>query len=167
MTDATERDEPVRIAPLGSGVYRLTTKLWLPRPRAEVFAFFGAAENLQRITPPFLGFEIFTDPPIAMGVGTLIDYRIKLNGLPMRWRTQITRWEPDDSFEDTQLRGPYRQWVHTHTFVDCHGGTLCTDQVDYAPPLRPIAGLINRIAVQGKVQKIFEYRQQKVRELFA
>lgn len=167
MTDATNLDEPVRIAPLGGGEYRLTAKLWLARPRNEVFAFFGAAENLQRITPPMLGFEIRTALPIEMGVGTLIDYRIKLNGLPMRWRTEITRWEPDDAFEDTQLRGPYRKWVHTHEFADMDGGTLCTDQVDYAPPLRPIAGLINKIAVQGKVQQIFEFRQRKMRELFS
>lgn len=167
MTDAKNYDEPVRIVPLGGGEYRLTAKLWLPRPRAEVFAFFGASENLQRITPPTLGFEIRTALPIEMGVGTLIDYRIKLHRLPMRWRTEITRWEPDDAFEDIQLRGPYRKWVHTHEFSDCEGGTLCTDRVDYAPPLRLVAGLINKVAVQGKVQTIFEYRQSKMRELFA
>ena len=95
-------------------VHTYQAELWLPRPRPEVFAFFAEARNLEAITPPWLKFEVLTPAPIAMRAGTLIDYRLRLHGFPIRWRTEITLWEPPVRFADTQLRGPYRLWEHTH-----------------------------------------------------
>jgi ligand-binding SRPBCC domain-containing protein len=87
--------------------FTFSTELWLPRPRAEVFAFFGEARNLEAITPPWLKFEVLTPAPIIMRVGTLIDYCIRIHCIPVRWRTEITEWNPPHRFVDVQLRGPY------------------------------------------------------------
>jgi ligand-binding SRPBCC domain-containing protein len=108
-------------------------ELWIPCPCDEVFAFFADAHNLQRITPPWLSFEVLTPAPITMRPGALIDYRIRVHGLPIRWRTEITEWNPPHHFADNQLRGPYAFWHHTHHFEERDGGTLCPDNVRYHP----------------------------------
>lgn len=139
-------------------------ELWLPRPRGEVFAFFADAHNLQAITPPWLRFEVLTPAPILMGPGALIDYRIRLRGIPIGWRTEITEWVPNTRFVDVQLRGPYRLWHHTHLFEDRDGGTLCQDQVRYWP----LGGaLVNWLFVRRDVEQIFAFRAQRLSELFA
>ena len=129
----------------------------LPPPRDELFAFFAAAENLGRITPPWLHFRILTPTPIAMRPGALIDYRLRLHGVPLRWRTEIAEWEPPVRFVDVQLRGPYRLWVHTHTFTATPAGTLCTDEIRYAVPG---GRLVDRLFVRPQVARIFAHRRQ-------
>ena len=142
----------------------LQTELWLPRLRDEVFAFFADAQNLETLTPPWLKFEVLTPTPIEMRPGTLIDYRIRVHGFPIRWRTEITEWQPLHRFVDVQLRGPYTLWHHTHTFEERDGGTFCLDRVRY----RPRGGaLINWLFVRRDVERIFQYRQQRLRKLFA
>jgi ligand-binding SRPBCC domain-containing protein len=138
-------------------------ELWLPRPRTEVFPFFSEARNLELLTPPWLKFEVLTPAPEVMRPGTLIDYRIKIHGLPIRWRTEITEWEPPDRFVDVQLWGPYRLWHHTHTFTEKDGGTLCRDEVRYWPRG---GALMNWLFVRRDVERIFEYRQEKLLEMF-
>lgn len=143
--------------------FEFRDELWLPRPPDEIFPFFGEARNLEALTPPWLKFEVFTPAPIVMRVGTLIDYRIKVHGLPIRWRTEIIEWTPPHRFVDVQLQGPYTLWHHTHTFTPREGGTLCRDHVRY----RPRGGrMINWLFVRGDVQRIFDYRQQRLVELF-
>jgi ligand-binding SRPBCC domain-containing protein len=143
--------------------FAFSTELWLPRPRAEVFAFFGEARNLETITPPWLKFEVLTPAPIVLRVGTLIDYRIRIYGIPVRWQTEIAEWNPPHRFMDVQLRGPYTLWHHTHTFEERDGGTQCTDLVNY----RPRGGaLMNWIFVRRDVGRIFAYRTTRLRELF-
>ena len=138
----------------------LETSTWIPRPIDEVFAFFADASNLQRITPAFLDFRILTPAPIAMGEGALIDYRIRLRGVGITWRTRISAWEPPHRFVDEQLKGPYRVWIHEHTFEplvrDATLGTLCSDLVRYDAPG---GALVHRLLVRPDLERIFRYRQ--------
>jgi ligand-binding SRPBCC domain-containing protein len=144
-------------------VFIFETELWLPRPRTEVFDFFADAHNLQILTPSFLHFEILTPRPIPMHAGALIDYRLRVHGIPVRWRTKIGTWEPPQRFVDKQIRGPYRQWIHEHWFVEKDGGTLCNDEVRYA-----VWGgaVLNRLFVRRDVRAIFEFRRKKLLEMF-
>ncbi len=139
------------------------TEFWLPRPRDEVFAFFSNAHNLEVLTPPWVKFEVLTPRPLSMRAGALIDYRIRIHGLPIRWRTEITVWEPPHRFVDVQLSGPYTLWHHTHTFEERDGGTVCMDRVRY----RPHGGaLVHWLFVGRDVERIFNYRQQRMLEYF-
>lgn len=143
---------------------RLTCRIELPLPRERVFSFFADAANLGAITPPELAFEILTAPPIIMQPGALIDYRIGLWGIPMTWKTRITRWNPPYEFVDEQLRGPYKAWIHTHTFTETANGTAIDDEVRYELPF----GLFGRLAlplVRRQLGRIFDYRTARVRQL--
>lgn len=141
----------------------LETSLWVPRPPEVVFPFFAEASNLGRITPPFLHFRILTPLPIRMDRGTLIDYRIRLRGIPFGWRTAITAWEPPRRFVDEQLRGPYRLWIHEHTFTEENGGTLCGDRVTYRVPG---GRLVERWLVRGDLGRIFQFRARVLEGTF-
>ncbi len=143
--------------------FSIEREIWLPRPLDQVFPFFAEARNLQTITPPWLVFEVLSPEPLVMRAGTLIDYRIRVRGFPIRWRTEITEWTPPHSFVDVQLRGPYTLWRHTHTFRELDGGTLCGDRVRY----RPRGGaLINWLFVRRDVERIFAHRQRRLLEIF-
>lgn len=143
--------------------FALETELWLPRLPRDLFPFFAEARNLESITPPWLSFEVLTPAPIVMRAGALIEYRIQVHGIPFRWRTQITEWEPPHHFIDVQLQGPYHRWEHRHTFEERDHGTLCRDLVRY----RPRGGaLMNWLFVRRDVERIFRYRQQRLTELF-
>jgi ligand-binding SRPBCC domain-containing protein len=134
----------------------------LPGEPGEVFAFFADAHNLEDITPPWLGFRIVTPRPIAMRVGALIEYRLTLHRVPVRWLTRIEEWEPGLRFVDTQIRGPYRLWHHTHTFEAHSDGTLVRDRVRYAIPLGPAGELAHRLLVRRDLERIFDHRQAAV-----
>jgi len=143
----------------------LTRSIELDLPREEVFAFFSNAANLERITPPELGFRIVTAQPIKLEKGALIDYNLSLHGIPMSWRTEITTWDPPHEFVDTQLRGPYSQWIHRHTFTElAPGKTLIEDEVRYRLPLEPLGDLAHFI-VRGQLERIFNFRQTAVSKL--
>jgi hypothetical protein len=150
--------------------YVLVARTVLPCPLAEVMPFFAAAENLQLLTPPSLRFAIMTPRPIAMRAGAVIDYRIKLSGVPMTWRTVIERWAPAEigaaSFVDAQHRGPYRCWWHEHHFRADGDRTIMEDVVYYAPPLGPLGAIANALFVAGQLRDIFAYRASAVRLRF-
>ena len=134
--------------------------------RKRVFAFFSDASNLMRLTPPALGFQIVTPVPIRMEEGTLIDYKILLRGLPMRWRTRICRWNPPFEFIDEQLKGPYRKWIHQHTFEEVvPGTTFMRDRVRYALPLAPLSDIALPF-VRAELRGIFEFRREAILEIF-
>ncbi|MBC8001018.1 MAG: SRPBCC family protein [Opitutaceae bacterium] len=144
-------------------IFEFNAELWLPRSPEEIFPFFADAYNLEKITPGWLRFEVLTPRPVTMRPGALIDYRIRLRGLPMSWRTEICVWEPPFRFVDQQLRGPYRQWIHEHRFESSGGGTLCRDHVRYAV----LGGaLVNKLFVRRDVERIFAHRQKTLLQLF-
>ena len=150
-----------------AGTWQLRRVQLLARPRAEVFAFFADATNLERITPPFLRFRILTPPPIHMREGTLIDYRLRLYGVSFRWRTRIDVWEPPFAFTDVQLLGPYRSWIHRHAFVEVPGGTEVHDLVDYALPLGPAGAVARRLFVRRRLERIFDFRAAEIARALA
>lgn len=135
-------------------------------PVNEVFDFFSKAENLDKITPPVLGFRIITPLPVDMKKGTLIDYKIKLNGIPFDWKTEITEWEPPFYFTDTQIKGPYKMWVHQHRFEDQNGRTKMTDIVNYLSPGGFFEFIPHNLIVKNKVEYIFDYRGKILAEIF-
>ena len=159
-------DQPAsspEIQPLRRGTFELTTRAWLPRPVDEVFPFFADAHNLNLLTPAYLHFEILTPRPIAMREGLLLDYRIRLRGIPIGWRTRIRSWEPGRRFVDEQVRGPYLEWVHTDDFHAVDGGTDVLDRVRY----RVLGGaIVNRLIVERDVRHIFAYRLDALRRHF-
>jgi ligand-binding SRPBCC domain-containing protein len=143
----------------------LTRSLKLPISRAEAFAFFSDAGNLERITPPALKFHIITPQPIRVRQGTLIDYRLKVRGIPVRWQTEISVWDPPHAFVDRQLHGPYKQWIHRHTFVEIDKNTtLIEDEVKYRVGFAPF-GEMAHLLVRRELDHIFDYRQKRVAEI--
>lgn len=144
-------------------VFVLKNQLWLPRPVAEVFRFFADARNLELLTPPWLRFEVLTSDPILMHQGAVIDYRLRLRGIPICWQSEITTWEPPYCFVDEQRKGPYQLWVHKHRFSEQDGMTLAEDVVHYA-----VHGgsLVNRWLIEPDLQRIFGYRREQMRKIF-
>ncbi len=134
----------------------------LPQPPDESFAFFGDAHNLEDITPPWLGFRVVTPRPIAMHPGTLIEYRLRLHGLPIHWRTRIALWDPPLRFVDVQIDGPYRLWHHTHEFEPDGEGTRMTDTVRYGLPLGPLGEIARAVLVRRDVEAIFDHRAEAI-----
>ena len=135
------------------------------RPLPEVFAFFSDARNLERITPGFLHFRILTPMPVEMRAGALIEYRIRLFGIPFRWRTLIEAWEPGARFTDVQLRGPYALWHHTHEFLAVPGGTLVVDRVRYAMPMGFLGEIGHALLVRRSLGRIFGHRRKVIGDL--
>ena len=135
----------------------------LPGPPGAVFPFFADAGNLEAITPDWLAFRIVTPRPIDMHVGALIEYRLRLHGVPVSWLTRIEEWEPGVRFVDAQLRGPYVLWHHTHEFEpDGAGGTLMRDTVRYALPYGPLGEIARRLFVARDLRRIFDFRAAEV-----
>lgn len=132
----------------------------------EVFEFFSNPENLAVITPPSLGFVIREKPSRPLAAGDRITYTIRVAGLPVKWVTLISNWDPPRSFTDTQEKGPYRRWIHTHTFRAVAGGVEMHDRVDYALPLGIIGELFGGWWVRRQLKVIFDYRAAKIRETF-
>lgn len=145
--------------------HHLHSEQWIDRPRDEVFGFFSDASNLERITPEELRFEILSEQPIEMRVGALIDYQLHLAGIPFKWRTEITAWNPPFSFEDTQLKGPYAKWIHTHRFEDHGERTLIVDDVDYALPLSPLGDIAYPV-IKWQLGRIFAHRKKVIASVF-
>jgi ligand-binding SRPBCC domain-containing protein len=159
---ASNTDVRIGTAPSGRG-FRLESAQFLPHPRARIFEFFSDAVQLETLTPAFLGFKVLTPLPLTIAAGTLIDYRLRLHGIPLRWQSRISVWEPPVRFVDEQMRGPYRFWHHEHRFEEQAGGTLCRDIVDY----NVLGGrLVNRLFVAPDLRKIFAFRQARLNELF-
>jgi ligand-binding SRPBCC domain-containing protein len=138
-------------------IFALDSTIWLPRLIDEVFAFFADAHNLGVITPPWMHFQTVTPDPIVMAVGTRFEHRLRVKGIPIRWESEITAWDPPGRFVDEQRRGPYRSWVHEHRFESRAGGTDVSDHVEYAVPG---GAIVNGLLVAPDLRKVFEYRRK-------
>ena len=143
-------------------VYRLHRRQWVPAGLGETFAFFERPQNLALITPPWLAFTLLTPEPIAMRRGLVLDYRIRVMGMPVRWRSEITEYEPPSGFRDEQSRGPYRRWDHRHRFREADGGIAIDDLVTYEVPLGPVGAALNRLAVRPRLEAIFDFRRAQI-----
>jgi ligand-binding SRPBCC domain-containing protein len=136
----------------------------LDAPIERAFEFFSRAENLEAITPPWLRFRITTPTPIEMKAGTLIRYRLRLHGIPVRWLTRIEEWDPPRGFVDQQLSGPYALWHHTHSFEALDDErTRMADIVRYGHRLGPLGGLAEPV-VRRDLRRIFDYRRGAIAE---
>ena len=144
-------------------VQTLDSELLLPVPLGEAFAFFSEAANLDRLTPPWLNFTILTPQPIVMRAGLEIDYRIRLYGLPIPWRSRIDVWTPGVCFVDRQVIGPYRWWRHEHRFEAVGTSTRVIDCVEYAPRAAWVSGSL----VRRDLERIFAYRREALRQAFS
>jgi ligand-binding SRPBCC domain-containing protein len=146
------------------GGYLLRAECVVPREVEEVFAFFADARNLDKLTPEWLNFQILSTEPLELHLGQVIDYRLKVRGLPIRWQSEITVWEPLTRFVDEARRGPYRFWHHEHRYEPCEGGTRVIDEIRYGVPG---GALIHRMFVRRDLLRIFAYRQQVTERVFS
>jgi ligand-binding SRPBCC domain-containing protein len=144
------------------GAYILESEQWVPASLDEVFPFFADAFNLEAITPSWLSFSVLTPEPVPMKVGQRIDYRLRVRGVPIRWQSEITAWEPPYRFVDEQRRGPYKRWHHEHLFMERGGGTVIFDRVEYALYGGPLAPLVHALIVRADVERIFRYRAEAI-----
>jgi ligand-binding SRPBCC domain-containing protein len=168
LSEPSSAEAPPRLAPVltiekARPGYCLHAECVLSCEIDEVFAFFSDASNLERITPPWIRFQIVTTQPVEMRVGALIDYKLRLRGFPMHWRSEITAWEPHCRFVDEQRRGPYRYWRHEHLFERTDAGTRVIDNVRYAVPG---GALIHALLVRRDIERIFRFRQEVLAKLF-
>jgi ligand-binding SRPBCC domain-containing protein len=149
-------------------IHQLERSQRVELPVEQAFAFYGDALNLEPLTPPWLHFKLLTPLPITLRTGTLLDYTIRLHGVPVRWQTRIERWEAPTGFFDVQAKGPYKLWEHTHAFEpDGDGATIIHDRVRYALPLGPLGALAHRLFVRRDLERIFDYRRDAVAERVA
>ncbi len=144
--------------------YHLRREQWVPRPLATVFEFFARPDNLQAITPKWLDFRIL-ESPTGLSKGSLIRYVLRWHALPIRWKTEITEWEPPHRFVDTQISGPYALWRHEHQFNVMGNGTMIRDHVEYALYLWPISAAGHRLIVAKDLKRIFDFRAERLQEL--
>jgi hypothetical protein len=149
---------------VSDGPFLLVREQYLPAAPAELFPFFADAQNLERITPPWLGFRIVTPHPIDMREGARIDYRLRLAGIPVRWRTAICEWKPNERFVDEQERGPYALRRHEHVFTALGDGTVMLDRVEYRLPMGRLGRVAHAVAVRATLSAIFDYRFDRIRE---
>lgn len=143
------------------GGFVLRAECTLPYTVEEIFPFFADAYQLEAITPPWFNFQVLTPRPIEMHAGQIVDYKLRIRGVPVHWKTNISAWEPNIRFVDEALKSPYKFWHHEHLFEPCDEGTRVIDIVHYGVPG---GGLIHSLFVRREVQKIFEYRQQALQQ---
>lgn len=145
--------------------YTLKRRQVIARPLQEVFSFFAQPENLAKITPDTVGFHMLTPLPIVMQSGIVLDYTIRVLGIPVRWTTLITAYDPPHRFCDVAIRGPYSFWHHTHTFEETDEGTLMTDEVRYALPFGIAGRIVHRLWVKRQLDHIFDFRARVIRQM--
>jgi ligand-binding SRPBCC domain-containing protein len=145
--------------------YILEREQWLPKAVDEVFSFFSRPENLSALTPSWLDFRM-VEAPDALAVESLIHYRLRWHGVPIRWTTEISEWNPPHRFVDRSVSGPYALWNHEHWFAVRGGGTTMRDRVTYALPLGWAGRVAHWMRVKRDMEELFDFRAQAMRRLF-
>ena len=151
---------------MSAAMYILRREQWIERPIDEVFSFFADAHNLEEITPRWVGFKILSMSTDSIEEGTTIRYRLRLHGIPVHWRTEICEWNPPYCFVDEQTKGPYKLWRHTHRFEAQDRLTKMIDEVQYSLPFGILGRIIHSLKVCKDVSRIFDYRRERIDELF-
>jgi len=144
---------------------RLRREQPVARPVEEVFEFFSDPRNLEALTPPFLHFRILTPLGPRIEPGLIIEYRLRLHGVPLQWKSLIEAVDPGKSFTDVQIRGPYRRWRHVHDFRADGEGTCVVDTVEYELPFPPVGDILGSGLVERRLARIFDYRRDRIAEL--
>ena len=146
--------------------------MWLPRPRAQVFAFFADPQNLPRVHPPSMRFEWLGPPPDRLTASALIDFRISALGTRTRWRLFVREFDPPFRFVDVQIWGPFARWEHRHRFAEgreAEGadavGTWVEDRVTYRLPAGPLGRVAHALVVERQIRRLFAHRERRLREL--
>ena len=147
-------------------IYTFYKEQFVPSDLDTVFEFFSRPENLEKITPSSMGFNIITPTPIDMKEGAIIDYTVKIMGVPMRWRTMITSYKKNEYFVDEQLKGPYSYWHHKHTFKEVEGGVLIIDEITYALPIQAFRLIVHPGLIKPQLNQIFNFRFQTIKDKF-
>jgi len=153
--------------------YVLERRLWLACPRPEAFAFFADVRNLSLVTPPPTRLSWLTPPPATLSAGAVIDFRVRVGGLPVRWRVLIREFDPPHRFVNVQIRGPFARWEHRHRFLegpetegaDGLVGTWVEDRVTYRLPLGPAGRLAHALGGGRQIARLFDDRERRLREL--
>jgi uncharacterized protein len=147
--------------------HELLVEQRLARLPEQVFPFFSDPKNLERITPDFLRFKVLGTTTDQIGDGTLINYALRLHGIPLRWQSRIEAWVPNRLFVDAQTRGPYALWHHTHEFEPDDGGTIVRDRVRYRLPFGALGDLVAGSMVRRDLEAVFDFGRQRIQELIA
>tara|TARA_Y100000385_G_C12891620_1_gene550216 strand:- start:104 stop:637 length:534 start_codon:yes stop_codon:yes gene_type:complete len=147
-------------------IYSFSKEQFVPSDMETVFDFFSRPENLEKITPSSMGFNIITPKPIEMKDGAIIDYTVKILGVPVRWRTMITSYKKNEYFIDEQLKGPYSYWHHKHTFKEVEGGVLIIDEITYALPIQAFRKIVHPLIIKPQLKQIFDFRFQIIKDKF-
>ncbi len=143
----------------------LESRVVLPRPRPEVFAFVADPQNLSGLAPASLGLRVHG--PATLHAGAVLDLRLRWLGVPLRWRAYVREWDPPYRFVDVQVRGPWARWEHRHQFLEVDGGTLLLDRVTYRPPLGPLGRLVHALVLGRQLRRLWEYRRRRLAALLA
>jgi len=154
------------LTPLQGSTREKLAEQWVPHAPEKIWPYFCDETNLEELTPDFLSFKVLGKSTPEIGEGTLIDYRLRLNGIPMGWRSRIENWQPARCFVDTQVKGPYSYWRHVHEFVPLAHGTLMRDVVRYRLPLGWLGSVVAGRKVESGVDEIFAYRAARIAARF-
>ena len=139
---------------------------WTPKPLNEVFDFFSDVKNLEVLTPPLLNFKVVDKSTENIQEGTKINYKLKIRGVPAKWTSLITNWQPMKEFADVQLKGPYSKWYHRHLFKPLAGGVLLEDKVVYRLPFSRFGGNLLHWFILKDIKTIFSYRRKRIKEWY-
>jgi ligand-binding SRPBCC domain-containing protein len=144
----------------------LESRVWLAKPRPDVFAFFADPRHLERLTPPAMCLRLVT-PDVVMAAGAVLDFRLRWLVVPLTWRAYIREYDPPFRFVDVQVRGPYAKWEHRHRFLEDKGGTWVEDRVSYQLPLGPLGAAAHALLVRRQLRAAWEYRRRRLEALVA